>query len=98
MRKAISYILKRPNNDITLARTERSKPYLVATAATSSNTPAISIQSDFDKSDELYFNISHQGQYAVLAVEKQYTVGIDVMKIDEPGKFINLYEIFLSYY
>lgn len=33
----------------------------------------------------LSFNVSHSGDWTVLATDTQYDVGIDVMKIEEPG-------------
>lgn len=52
-----------------LERTERGKPYLPQT----SSAPSWS------------FNVSHQGDYAVLAAEAGRQVGIDVMKTSRPG-------------
>lgn len=52
-----------------LERTERGKPYLPQT----SSAPSWS------------FNVSHQGDYAVLAAEAGCQVGTDVMKTSRPG-------------
>ena len=35
----------------------------------------------------LSFNISHQGDYAVLVADTKYNVGIDVMKVEYPSEF-----------
>lgn len=34
----------------------------------------------------LSFNISHQGDYAILAADSIHNVGVDVMKIEYPSK------------
>ncbi|XP_056330444.1 L-aminoadipate-semialdehyde dehydrogenase-phosphopantetheinyl transferase [Danio aesculapii] len=52
-----------------LERTERGKPYLPQT----SSAPSWS------------FNVSHQGDYAILAAEAGRQVGTDVMKTSRPG-------------
>ncbi len=33
------------------------------------------------------FNLSHQGDYAVLAAEQGLQVGVDIMKTTMPGKY-----------
>ena len=89
MRRAVCSTIKLENDQIILARTKRQKPYLVDDNQCQS-TPRISV-SDYEEevhppeSDQIYFNISHQGDYAVLAAEQNYTVGIDVMRVDKPG-------------
>lgn len=59
-----------------LERTARGKPYLPrlspATGPASSHT-------------HWNFNVSHQGDYAVLAAEPRRQVGVDVMKTSKPG-------------
>ncbi len=64
--------LKIPYNKIKLERTERGKPFLANT-----------VESPFPNFN---FNVSHQGQYAVLAAEPEYQVGIDVMQVEKPSK------------
>ncbi|XP_051252556.1 L-aminoadipate-semialdehyde dehydrogenase-phosphopantetheinyl transferase isoform X1 [Dicentrarchus labrax] len=66
-----------PWSDIRLERSPRGKPYLAAPLKVSSDSgpepPAWS------------FNLSHQGDYAVLAAERGKQVGVDIMKTTMPG-------------
>nr|XP_046170915.1 L-aminoadipate-semialdehyde dehydrogenase-phosphopantetheinyl transferase [Oncorhynchus gorbuscha] len=62
-----------PWSDICLERSPRGKPYLANPACSSPETMGWS------------FNISHQGDYAVLAAEQGLQVGVDVMKTTMPG-------------
>lgn len=55
-----------------LERTARGKPFLPRT----SSTPGVT---------HWNFNVSHQGEYAVLAAEPGRQVGVDVMKTSRPG-------------
>ena len=91
MRKAVCCSLKLGNNSFRLARTKRQKPYLI-TSTNCQAPPAISVSDCNDEllppeSEDIHFNISHQGVYAVLAAEADYIVGVDVMRVDEPGKY-----------
>ncbi|CAG6004541.1 unnamed protein product [Menidia menidia] len=63
-----------PWSEIRLKRSPRGKPYLDA---------PLKVSPDSDKSWN--FNISHQGDYAVLAAEQGMQVGVDVMKTTMPG-------------
>ncbi|ESO94018.1 hypothetical protein LOTGIDRAFT_104452, partial [Lottia gigantea] len=65
IRVATSHILGIPYTDIKLGRTEKGKPILLN-----------DLPPEFSNYN---FNISHQGDYVVLAAEKQHQVGIDVM-------------------
>ncbi|XP_007902633.2 L-aminoadipate-semialdehyde dehydrogenase-phosphopantetheinyl transferase [Callorhinchus milii] len=71
IRKLIAEKLKIPWDEIQLQRTEKGKPFLV------NSTP--NVFPNFN------FNISHHGDYTVLAAEPVLQVGIDVMKTDLPG-------------
>ncbi|XP_063349313.1 L-aminoadipate-semialdehyde dehydrogenase-phosphopantetheinyl transferase [Pelmatolapia mariae] len=63
-----------PWSEIRLERSPRGKPYLA--------TPVkVSSESDLAWS----FNLSHQGDYAVLAAEQGRQVGVDIMKTTMPG-------------
>ncbi|XP_026048650.1 L-aminoadipate-semialdehyde dehydrogenase-phosphopantetheinyl transferase isoform X2 [Maylandia zebra] len=63
-----------PWSEIRLERSPRGKPYLA--------TPGkVSSESDLAWS----FNLSHQGDYAVLAAEQGRQVGVDIMKTAMPG-------------
>ena len=64
-----------PYNKIVFARTEKGKPYLKNEVSTTF--------------PNFNFNVSHQGQYAVLAAEPEYQVGIDVMQIEKPSKYFH---------
>ncbi|KAJ1113572.1 hypothetical protein NDU88_001814 [Pleurodeles waltl] len=71
IRKVIADTLNIPWDEIVLQRTAKGKPFLANDV--SSTFPNFS------------FNVSHQGDYAVLAAEHSHQVGIDVMKTDFPG-------------
>lgn len=62
-----------PWDKFRLDRTSRGKPYL-ADPSPGSNSVAWN------------FNVSHQGDYALLAAERGQQVGVDVMKTTRPGK------------
>ncbi|XP_048007226.1 L-aminoadipate-semialdehyde dehydrogenase-phosphopantetheinyl transferase [Leguminivora glycinivorella] len=67
MRKFIHISTGIPYNELTFARDERGKPYLVGAGDVPIN-----------------FNVSHQGDYSVLAGHKERNIGIDVMKVEPP--------------
>ncbi|XP_061484677.1 L-aminoadipate-semialdehyde dehydrogenase-phosphopantetheinyl transferase isoform X2 [Rhineura floridana] len=71
IRKLIAEKLKIPWNEIKLQRTSKGKPVLANVLS--------STHSSFS------FNVSHQGNYAVLAAEPDSQVGIDVMETSMPG-------------
>lgn len=71
IRKLVAEKLNIPWNNIRLQRTAKGKPVL----AKDSSNPYPNFN----------FNISHQGDYAVLAAEPELQVGIDIMKTSFPG-------------
>ncbi|NWV72086.1 ADPPT transferase, partial [Malurus elegans] len=71
MRKLIAEELSIPWNEVHLQRTSKGKPFLA--------NNLLGINSNYN------FNISHQGDYAVLAAEPELQVGIDIMKTSLPG-------------
>ncbi|XP_064904679.1 L-aminoadipate-semialdehyde dehydrogenase-phosphopantetheinyl transferase isoform X3 [Columba livia] len=71
MRKLVAEKLCIPWNEIHLQRTSKGKPFLA--------NNVFSIHSSYN------FNVSHQGDYAVLAAEPELQVGIDIMKTSLPG-------------
>ncbi|KAM9319474.1 L-aminoadipate-semialdehyde dehydrogenase-phosphopantetheinyl transferase [Gastrophryne carolinensis] len=71
MRKLIAEKLHIPWNKIRLERTAKGKPFLA------NNIPL--------QYPNFNFNVSHQGDYAVLAAEPELQVGVDIMKTDRPG-------------
>ena len=73
LRKAISETLKMPYKDLKLARTEKGKPFI------SSAIP--NVFKNFS------FNVSHQGEFTVLATNLGGPIGVDVMNIERPSKF-----------
>jgi len=73
MRKLVHKMTRIPYNDISFARTEKDKPYLV------NKLPG--------ELEKLSFNVSHHGEMVVLAAETGCDVGVDVMKLETPGKF-----------
>jgi len=41
--------------------------------------------------EQFDFNISHDGDYAVVAAESQHLVGVDTMQVDRPRMLFNFY-------
>ncbi|EDO47052.1 predicted protein [Nematostella vectensis] len=72
LRKAIAQMLAVPYHDLQLARTEKGKPFLVNKITD-------------DGLKNFSFNVSHQGDFTVLAAEPCCQVGVDVMKTTYPG-------------
>ncbi|XP_029302495.1 L-aminoadipate-semialdehyde dehydrogenase-phosphopantetheinyl transferase [Cottoperca gobio] len=64
-------------SEIRLERSPRGKPYLAAPLKGSSDSGA--------EPPAWSFNLSHQGDYAVLAAEQGVQVGVDIMKTTMPG-------------
>ncbi|XP_014882465.1 L-aminoadipate-semialdehyde dehydrogenase-phosphopantetheinyl transferase isoform X1 [Poecilia latipinna] len=74
LRKFVCEMMGIPWSQIRLNRSPRGKPYLAAPLqVTTGSDPPWS------------FNISHQGDYAVLAAQQGVQVGVDVMKTTLPG-------------
>ncbi|XP_075054919.1 L-aminoadipate-semialdehyde dehydrogenase-phosphopantetheinyl transferase isoform X2 [Mixophyes fleayi] len=71
IRKVIAEKLKIPWSKIVLERTAKGKPFLASDIA--------------PQHPNFNFNVSHQGDYAVLAAEPDLQVGVDIMKTDLPG-------------
>ncbi|XP_063300992.1 L-aminoadipate-semialdehyde dehydrogenase-phosphopantetheinyl transferase [Pelobates fuscus] len=71
IRKLIAEKLQIPWSKILLQRTAKGKPFLANEIS--------SQHLNFN------FNVSHQGDYAVLAAEPELQVGVDIMKTDLPG-------------
>ncbi|XP_059820293.1 L-aminoadipate-semialdehyde dehydrogenase-phosphopantetheinyl transferase [Hypanus sabinus] len=71
IRKLIAEKLKIPWNEIQLKRTAKGKPFLAH--------PVLDMIPNFN------FNISHQGDYTVLAADSDLQVGVDIMKTEFPG-------------
>ncbi|KAL3057248.1 hypothetical protein OYC64_007680 [Pagothenia borchgrevinki] len=66
-----------PWSEIRLERSPRGKPYLAA---------PLKVRSDSGTEPPSWsFNLSHQGDYAVLAAEQGGQVGVDIMKNTMPG-------------
>ena len=59
-----------PYKDIRLTRTEKGKPIL---------------DNNSKRYPSFNFNVSHQGEYAVIAAESEHQVGVDVMQIEYPS-------------
>ncbi|XP_051782856.1 L-aminoadipate-semialdehyde dehydrogenase-phosphopantetheinyl transferase isoform X2 [Erpetoichthys calabaricus] len=72
IRKLITEKMNIPWNEIHLERTPKGKPVLAK--------PVL-----HNISQKYNFNISHQGDYVVLAAEPGLQVGVDVMKTSRPG-------------
>ncbi|XP_022787973.1 L-aminoadipate-semialdehyde dehydrogenase-phosphopantetheinyl transferase-like isoform X4 [Stylophora pistillata] len=71
MRKVISDFTKIRYNEVILKRTDKGKPFLANDAT------ELSLR-------RFNFNISHQGDFTVLAAEPELQVGVDVMKTTYP--------------
>lgn len=71
MRKVISDFTKIRYNEVILKRTDKGKPFL----ANDATEPSLR---------RFNFNISHQGDFTVLAAEPELQVGVDVMKTTYP--------------
>ncbi|KAK2170410.1 hypothetical protein LSH36_3g26066 [Paralvinella palmiformis] len=69
LRRVVHKVLHIPYKSIHLSRTNKGKPYLVSKPGYES---------------PLHFNVSHQGEYAVLAADPVHEVGIDVMQVEYP--------------
>ena len=65
-----------PYNQILFDRTEKGKPYVKNEVTTTI--------------PNFNFNVSHQGQFAVLAAEPEFQVGIDVMQVEKPSKYLHM--------
>ncbi|XP_034023624.1 L-aminoadipate-semialdehyde dehydrogenase-phosphopantetheinyl transferase [Thalassophryne amazonica] len=77
LRRLVSEKMEIPWSEVRLERSPRGKPYLA--------TP-FKVCSDSDPDPCAWsFNISHQGEYAVLAAEQGLQVGVDVMKTTMSG-------------
>uniref|UniRef100_F1MS62 L-aminoadipate-semialdehyde dehydrogenase-phosphopantetheinyl transferase n=1 Tax=Bos taurus TaxID=9913 RepID=F1MS62_BOVIN len=72
IRKLVAEKLNIPWNNIRLQRTAKGKPVLA--------------KDSLNPYPNFNFNISHQGDYAVLAAESELQVGIDIMKTSFPGR------------
>lgn len=84
IRKAVCDSLQIPYADVQLGRSEKGKPYMLNALDHNHQVPG------FD------FNISHQGDYVVLAAESSHHVGIDLMKIDRPGNYTMIDDLIWS--
>ncbi|XP_071352755.1 L-aminoadipate-semialdehyde dehydrogenase-phosphopantetheinyl transferase isoform X2 [Trachinotus anak] len=72
-----------PWTEIRLERSPRGKPYLAAPLKVHHTHASCSVSSD--SGGAWSFNLSHQGDYAVLAAERGVQVGVDIMKTTMPG-------------
>ncbi|KAF7657699.1 hypothetical protein LDENG_00023040 [Lucifuga dentata] len=77
LRKFLCEKMGVPWSDIRLERSPRGKPYLAAPLQISPDSGRVPW--------EWSFNLSHQGDYAVLAAQQGMQVGVDVMKTTMPG-------------
>ncbi|XP_030258461.1 L-aminoadipate-semialdehyde dehydrogenase-phosphopantetheinyl transferase isoform X3 [Sparus aurata] len=77
LRKFVCEKMEVPWSEIRLERSPRGKPYLAA---------PLKVGSDSEPEQPAWrFNVSHQGDYAVLAADQGRQVGVDVMKTTMPG-------------
>ncbi|XP_067364712.1 L-aminoadipate-semialdehyde dehydrogenase-phosphopantetheinyl transferase isoform X2 [Channa argus] len=74
LRKFVCERMAIPWSEIRLERSPRGKPYLAAP-----------LKASLDNGQAWNFNVSHQGDYAVLAAEQGVQVGVDIMKTTMPG-------------
>ncbi|KAM8904888.1 L-aminoadipate-semialdehyde dehydrogenase-phosphopantetheinyl transferase isoform 2-T3 [Spinachia spinachia] len=66
-----------PWSEIRLERSPRGKPYLAASLKVGPDS--------IPEPPSWSFNLSHQGDYTVLAAEQGMQVGVDIMKVTMPG-------------
>ncbi|CAN8004259.1 unnamed protein product, partial [Ixodes hexagonus] len=71
LRKCVSECLGIPYEALRLSRTENNRPAI--------ECPDVDVCTPFD------FNVSHQGDFSVLAADCYAKVGVDVMKIEYSG-------------
>ncbi|XP_056297689.1 L-aminoadipate-semialdehyde dehydrogenase-phosphopantetheinyl transferase isoform X2 [Pseudoliparis swirei] len=77
LRKLVCERMGVPWSEIRLERSPRGKPYLAA---------PLELRPDSGPEAPAWsFNVSHQGEYAVLAAQQGVQVGVDVMKTTMPG-------------
>ncbi|XP_070554089.1 L-aminoadipate-semialdehyde dehydrogenase-phosphopantetheinyl transferase-like [Ptychodera flava] len=81
LRKAVADTLQIPWHEVKLARTDKGKPYLVN-----------AVPNFFPNFN---FNVSHQGDYSIVAAEPILQVGVDVMKVEQPSR-TNIPDFFLT--
>lgn len=72
IRCVVSSMLGIPYRCVKLGRTEKGKPYVLS--STDGKTQRLGCN----------FNISHQGDYVVIAAEEGKPVGVDIMKVEWP--------------
>ncbi|XP_076002166.1 L-aminoadipate-semialdehyde dehydrogenase-phosphopantetheinyl transferase [Genypterus blacodes] len=77
LRRFVCETMGVPWSQIRLGRSPRGKPYLAEPLQVSPDSSVV--QSEWS------FNLSHQGDYAVLAAEQGVQVGVDIMKNTMPG-------------
>lgn len=77
LRRFVCEVMEIPWSEIRLERSPRGKPYLAA--------PLKVISDSSPEPPAWSFNLSHQGDYAVLAAEQGLQVGVDIMKTTMPG-------------
>jgi 4'-phosphopantetheinyl transferase len=73
IRKACSEVLDTPYDTLQLARTKAKKPFLATPNPTTHNYPRFN------------FNLSHSGDYVVLAASVEHQIGVDVTDIRRPN-------------
>ncbi|KAM8768758.1 L-aminoadipate-semialdehyde dehydrogenase-phosphopantetheinyl transferase isoform 2-T2 [Acanthopagrus schlegelii] len=77
LRKFVCEKMEVPWSEIRLDRSPRGKPYLAA---------PLKVGLDSEPEQPAWsFNVSHQGDYAVLAADQGRQVGVDIMKTTVPG-------------
>ncbi|XP_078721204.1 L-aminoadipate-semialdehyde dehydrogenase-phosphopantetheinyl transferase isoform X1 [Lampetra fluviatilis] len=86
LRKAIVEMLGLPWERVRLGRTAQGKPVLL----TSDPRPVLDSENvtehGLDSVGALGFNVSHQGDFTVLAAELGHTIGVDIMKHQLRGR------------
>ena len=82
IRHVVSFMLHVPFNHVSLARSDKGKPFTLNCAAAGS-----------DLNPGCHFNMSHHGDVVVIAAELNKLIGIDVMKVEWPRElFLLLFE------
>jgi 4'-phosphopantetheinyl transferase len=80
LRKVLSTALEIPAQDVSFLYSEQNKPY---------------IKEQYDN-QSIEFNISHSGNYALIAINLACKIGVDIEKINKKTDFLSLSKRFFS--
>ena len=90
LRKAASAMLAVPSSTLELGRSKRNKPYVAKPV--SSSSPAAAAAS----SKDVHVNVTHHGNFVLLASDPRYLCGVDVMQVDDLPGYVPSVDDFLK--